>query len=276
MKPRKRLKLIFWDSCIFFAWIKDEPWPDEIKKGIEQTLEQAYSNQLAIVTSSVTLAEVIQSQLTKEQKERYARIFQHPNLQLYDIDRRIAGKAGVIREAYDTRVFNDKMQQVSGSFMSLGDSLQLATALHLGVREFQTLDGAGKKKPLSLLSLNGNVAGAMIAIVKPCYVKPPELLVGPPPADMKGGQTSLLDMLEKEVTEGQPQAISAATADSGTDAPPSPTPDPVVKAEPEQSAIGGVEPKLGQQVPPPSAIVIPPIETKAPAREKPAGAESGS
>lgn len=243
MKPRKRLKLIFWDSCIFFAWIKDEPWPDDIKKGIEQTLEHAYSNQLAIVTSSVTLAEIIQSQLTKEQKERYAKIFQHPNLQLYDIDRRIAGKAGVIREATDTRVFNDKMEVISGSCMALGDALQLATALHLSVREFQTLDGAGKKKRLSLLALNGNVAGATIAIVKPYYVKPPEPLAGPLPEDMKGGQTSLLDLLAKEVTEEQSQASSAATADSGTNDRPSP--------------------------------VTPSVESKAPASEKPVGAESG-
>jgi hypothetical protein len=204
MKPRKRLKLIYWDSCIFFAWIKDEPWPDDIKNGIEQTLEHAYSNQLAIVTSSVTLTEVIQSQLTMEQKERYAKIFQHPNLQLYDVDRRIAGKASVIREFYDTRRFNDK-QQISGSFMSLGDSLQLATALHLGVREFHTLDGAGKQKRISLLALNGNVAGATLAILKPYYVKPPEHLTGPPLEAMQGGQTSLLDLLEKPTSEEQPQ-----------------------------------------------------------------------
>ena len=90
----------FWDSRIFLAWIKQEAcWSDEVTKGIEQEIEQAYTGQLIVATSCVTLTEVLLSRMTKEQKDRYQKLFRHPSLQLLDIDRHVAAKAATIRAA---------------------------------------------------------------------------------------------------------------------------------------------------------------------------------
>ena len=64
--------------------------------------------------------------------------------------------------------------------MGMGDAIHLATALHFEVAEMQTLDGAGKRKrKYDLLRLDGNVAGARLAIKMPKYIAPPQPLEGP-------------------------------------------------------------------------------------------------
>lgn len=205
-------RLIYWDACIFLCWIKDEPQPEPIKKGIAQTLENAYKKELVIVTSTVTLVEVLQSNLTADQKQRYREVFHHPNLQLIDLDRRVAGEAGIIRETYDTRKFDRLGQVVSGSFMALGDSVQVATALHVNAHEMHTLDGSGKRKrPLDLLSLNGNVAGRRLIIVRPYYVPPPAPLEGPMPESTTGQQMDLLDTVTATNLDANDAKSSAAT-----------------------------------------------------------------
>lgn len=104
MSRRQGPIYISWDSCVFFAWIKDEPLDDYIKKGIEQTIENAYSGQVVIVSSTITLSEVLQTKMTADQKEKYAQVFKHPSLQLVDVDRRIAAKAALIRaNGYEVR-----------------------------------------------------------------------------------------------------------------------------------------------------------------------------
>jgi hypothetical protein len=196
MSSKSHGRSVYWDSCIFFAWIKQETcWPEDIIKGIEQTIEQTYAKRIVIVTSVATLTEILQSQMKPEDKDRYQKLFGHPQLQLMDVDRRIAAQAAVIREYYDTRAFDvqpDGTVVKTGSVMSLGDSFHLATALHYDVDEFQTLDGAGKRKRrVDLLKLNGSVAGFRLVIIQPKYVPPPEPLPGPVSPTVSGAQQSL-------------------------------------------------------------------------------------
>src|SRR5216684_201205 len=99
-------------------------------KGIEQTLEQVYKKQLVLMTSVITLTEVLQSKMTPEQKQIYRNVFGHQHLQLMDVDRRVGEKAANIREFYDTRIFDASGVVKNGSVMSLGDAFHLATAIH--------------------------------------------------------------------------------------------------------------------------------------------------
>lgn len=97
MSGKKRK--IYWDTCVFLAWIKQETcWPDEVSKGIEQSVEDWRAGHLIIVTSTITLLEIHSSQLTIAQKDELAKAFAHPHLQLVDPDRRIIGKASHIRQ----------------------------------------------------------------------------------------------------------------------------------------------------------------------------------
>jgi predicted nucleic acid-binding protein len=197
---REKIRLIYWDSCVFFAYIKQETcWSEDVMKGIDQIIEQAYAGQVAIVTSAITIAEVLQSNMKSEDKERYQKTFSHPNLQVMDVDRRISSKAAVIREFY----------QNATTTMALGDAFHVATAIHYNVAELQTLDGAGKHvKRLDLLKLNGNVAGASLRIVQPKFVPPPAPLTGPLPEPV--GPQQSLDLVEVKNEESKTTVTTPA------------------------------------------------------------------
>jgi hypothetical protein len=216
---RQGSTVVYWDSCIFFAWIKDELLPESVKKGIEQTIEKAYKGEAVIATSVVALTEVLQSKMTADQKEKFKEIFHHPHLQMVDVDRRIAAKAAVVREHYDTRTYDKNGNKLGGSFMSLGDSLHVATAIHISVREMHTLDGAGKHtKRLDLLKLNGNVAGIKLVIVQPYYVPPPEHLHGPVTTLKDTGQMELREIdNEKDAKAIAPSAPVPGSAPGSTE-----------------------------------------------------------
>lgn len=198
---RGKPKRLYWDTCVILAWIKNETcWPEDVLKGIEQTVEEWRARSVVIVTSAITMLEILSSQMTKEQKDAFAKVFSDPHLQLIDVDRRIAGKASAIRSHYDDRQFKPDGGVLSGRIMGMGDAIHLATAIHHEVLEFQTLDGLSKKpRAHDLLALDGNVAGARLSIRLPKYVPPPEPLHGPI-STTKGDQTKLSFDLE-----GQPE-----------------------------------------------------------------------
>ena len=171
-KPRR----LYWDTCVFLAWIKAETcWPQDVTDGIQQTVDEWSSGKVVIVTSSITLLEILSSQLSIVQKDEITKAFARPALQLVDLDRRIAGKASVIRQFYDDRVFKPDGSVESGRIIGMGDAIHLATALSLDrLSEFQTLDGSGKQgKKFGLLGLNDDVAGTRLSIRLPKYIPPP-------------------------------------------------------------------------------------------------------
>ena len=127
---RGKPKRLYWDTCVFLAWLKNETcWPEDVLKGIEQTVEELRARSVVIVTSAITMLEILSSQMTKEQKDAFAKVFSDPQLQLIDVDRRIAGKASAIRSYYDDRQFKPD-GGVSGRIMGMGDAIHLATAIH--------------------------------------------------------------------------------------------------------------------------------------------------
>lgn len=212
-------KVLYWDTCVFLAWIKNETcWPEDVSKGIEQSIEQWRSRLIVIATSSITMLEVLSSQLSKEHNDAFAKVFSDPHLQLIDVDRRIAVKAHAIRSHYDHREFKPDGSQV-GKIMGMGDAIHLATAIHFDVSEFQTLDGAGKRKrKFDLLTLDGNVAGARLPIKLPNYVPPSEPLHGEV-IGVTGQQHDLFGMDSYEVGDqetelGLPKARGSVRGDA--------------------------------------------------------------
>jgi hypothetical protein len=217
-EPRKqrrtRGRAIYWDTCIFLAWIKNENvWPDDVMKGIEQTIEMALSGQVVIVTSSLTRVEALSANLTKDQKQKFVDAFNSPQIQLMDLDRRIADRAAAIRDHYDTRKLDTSGKVVDGGPMSMGDSVHLATAIHFKVDVFNTLDGSGKRqRRVDLLKLTGDVDGYPLAIKIPEFIPPPEPLVGPQSL-VKGQQPSLFEQEENNETKTSEAKTEPESAD---------------------------------------------------------------
>jgi hypothetical protein len=116
-----------------------------------------------------------------------------------DVDRRVAGRASVIRQFYDDRVYHPNGEVKSGRIIGMGDAIHLATALQYDVLDFQTLDGSGKKaRKFNLLALDGSVAGARLNIKMPKYIPPPVFSEAPIVSTTGGRQLSLLDALAED------------------------------------------------------------------------------
>jgi predicted nucleic acid-binding protein len=211
MSGRKRR--IYWDTCVFLAWIKAETvWPEDVLKGISQSVEEWRSGRLIIVTSAITLVELQSSRLTKEHHTAIAAAFGHPGLQLIDLDRRISGKAAHVRNYYDDRVFKADGTK-TGKVIGLGDAIHLATAIHIGVDEFQTLDGTSKNpRKYDLLRLGDVVADARLVIRVPAFIAPPEPLKGPLTA-LAGDQPGLFDLAEELVAEDPAASLGESDED---------------------------------------------------------------
>lgn len=152
-------KLIYWDSCIFIAWLKDERRPPGEMDGVYECVELVESNQVRLITSTLTRTEVFEAELTPEVRSRYSLLLNRRNVQQVDADLRITDLARQIREHY--HALGDGKKGISQA-----DAVHLATAIHLKAHAFYTFDDGGKGAR-SLLSLDGDVAGHPLRICKP-------------------------------------------------------------------------------------------------------------
>ena len=129
-------KKIYWDACIFLAWIYDEPKEPDVIDGIEEMVRDVDNNRVKLITSIVTRTEILESRLNAEARDRFDKIFKRRNVVMINLDTRISDLSHDIRDFH--------YQQ--GHVLSTPDSQHLATAIIHNVDIFYTLDGSEKKK----------------------------------------------------------------------------------------------------------------------------------
>ena len=74
MKGRVR-KRYYWDSVVFIAWIKDEKRKDHEMDGVKDCVQRLLRNEILLCTSTATSGEVLEGNLTAEQRDRYNLVF---------------------------------------------------------------------------------------------------------------------------------------------------------------------------------------------------------
>lgn len=145
----------YWESSTFLAWITDEPTRTaEEKAGLTEIVAEIDAGKAILVTSAITSGEVLEANLTDEQKKRYDLVLKRPMTVKHNVDIRVSELAGKIRDHYN-RLPPDQRRKIR-----LPDAIHLATAILLQVDELHSLDP-------HMLSLNGNVAGHNLRICKP-------------------------------------------------------------------------------------------------------------
>ena len=55
--------LYYWDSCLFIAWLKDEQRKTGDMDGVREVIEQAKRREVKLMTSVLTLTEVLSSKI---------------------------------------------------------------------------------------------------------------------------------------------------------------------------------------------------------------------
>jgi len=160
--------IYYWDSCLFLAWIKDEQRPSGEMDGVREVVERVKRREAKIITSVLTLSEVLESKLPAGMKRLIDGMLKQRVT-------RISMDIKVAQMAHDLRDHYASSSSYGGKTLSVPDAIHLATAILYRATEFHTFDG-GKTggKSLGLLQLSGNVAGHRLIICKP-QAKNPQL-----------------------------------------------------------------------------------------------------
>ena len=159
--------LYYWDSCLFIAWLKDEQRKTGDMDGVREVIEQAKRREVKLITSVLTLTEVLSSQIPIGIDTLFANLLKRISKQGVDI--KIATLAHDLRDFYVQKAVEHERK-----ILSTPDALHLATAILCRADEFHTFDESNSRNSLGLLPLTGNVADHNLTICKP-IARNPEL-----------------------------------------------------------------------------------------------------
>ena len=167
IRQSKRGPVIYWDTCVFLAWIKNEKRTSGEMEGLEDALKLVMQEKATLVTSVLTMAEILKSKTPAAGMAKLEKLFRRSNVLPLVFDMPVAKLTSQIRDHYNDSDFE----------LSTPDAIHLATAIHYGATEFHTFDGSKKpkkseKKRSGLLLLVDGVATHDLKIVKPSAEQP--------------------------------------------------------------------------------------------------------
>ena len=173
--------IYYWDSCLFVAWIKDEQRKSGEMGGVREIVERAKRREVKIVTSVLTLTEVLSGKIPVGMDTLFSGMMKR--VQRISVDIKVASVAHDLRDYYSTR-----KAEFGGKTLSTPDAIHLATAIIYRVTEFHTFDNDGDAKSLGLIPLSDNVGGNRLRICKP-QAKNPVLDLRPPNPTTQNNQS---------------------------------------------------------------------------------------
>ena len=132
-------RIIYWDTCIFLAWLKNEKRPGVEMAGLVSIANEITKGNFHLITSVTTMAEVLFNRSGKGIADRFKNLFKQSNVDAINIDERIATKAGEIREYYIEASKKDGKPA-----LGFADALHLATAIVQEATVFHTFDDSDK------------------------------------------------------------------------------------------------------------------------------------
>lgn len=148
------LELIYWDSDAFLGWLQEEPGKVELCAG---TIERAQSGEVMIVTSALTIAEVLWMRggprIPADKADTLNRFFRRSYIRVRNVTR------GIAISAQDV-VWNHAIMPK--------DAIHVATALDAGALVLETFDER-------LIKRSGTVGSPPLTIRTPISPKQKDL-----------------------------------------------------------------------------------------------------
>ena len=178
MSGRARKPSRYFDACIYLAYLRNEtvPYGKDRIAAIEGMWKDSERGGLTVVTSTITLTEVLSHKLTPDAKKKFVQATESGLHLCIDVEPPIALKARDYRDFYQGHAVKDPTGKMR-KHLSTPDALHLATAVIYGCDEMLTFDGFGAKErdnTIGLLWL-GNKAGQDDLIITQPYVTQPTI-----------------------------------------------------------------------------------------------------
>lgn len=156
-------EIYYLDSCIFLAWLRDEPRPPGEMDAVRDLTQNIQKNLVSVMTSTITLTEVTESKMAVGTLEMFNSLISRRNMSRIAVDARIARHARVLRDHYSGRSDITPVKKT----LSVPDAIHIATAILYKATKFYTFDGRHSGNSLGLLKLNGDRGVNGLAIEKP-------------------------------------------------------------------------------------------------------------
>ena len=166
MKSKEK-EIVFWDSCVFLAWLKEEQ--DKDLDAIKHLLERAKKGELIIGVSPVSRVEVLfKLRGDRDKIEQWRGALDQDYIHEKTIDQHVATRAAEMRIALRDPNNQDK------SKLPLADALILASAEIMESQALHTYDKS------HLLPLDGDHNVTRVRIIEPPPIAQPGLPMNPP------------------------------------------------------------------------------------------------
>lgn len=140
------VKRFYWDSDAFLGWLQEEPGKVDLCRA---SLERAQNGELLLVTSALTIAEVLwlrnHPPLPADRADLVRRFFRRSYIRVVNVTRKISEEA-------QTLVWQHGIKPK--------DAIHVATALHLELDTLETFDDG-------LIAKSGTVGSPLLQIRKP-------------------------------------------------------------------------------------------------------------
>jgi len=161
---------VYWDACVFITHLAGHSVDTVSASGIIEWAQRVDLGTGIIMTSSISLIEVLEAKMSAQAKEDFRHLFASPYLHQIACGKKVIDLAAELRNHYAALGVGKKTKQKN---LSTPDAIQLASAILNDAAEFHTFDGCGdpkhhKKKPtLPLIPLSGNLASYKLKICTP-------------------------------------------------------------------------------------------------------------
>lgn len=153
---------------VYLAYLRNEEAYGKPRiKAIDAIWRQSERQGVAVVTSSITITEVLAHQLTAKARKKFLQAIESGLHHCEDPSPPICIKASDYRIFYQHHPVQNPFGEGLRSDLTTDDSIHLATASTLNVDYFFTFDGIAKKKTIGLLWLKNKVAADNLIICQP-------------------------------------------------------------------------------------------------------------
>jgi len=138
--------LVYWDACIFIAWLDREPRKDISREDLEYWARLFRDDKARLVTSAVTGLEILESRMerNREARDEFHRFMRPPRGSLHQISPPVLEMAYTLREHFAS--LPAPLGREKHPTLSTPDAIHLATAVLEEVDVFHTTDGGNPNR----------------------------------------------------------------------------------------------------------------------------------